>query len=56
VCVGLTALRCYPYLLSGLAIERAHQIWPADIIDVPRARRFLYLVAIMGIASCKVLA
>lgn len=46
----------YPYLLQGLAIERANQVWAADITYVPMARGFLYLVAILDIASRKVLA
>jgi putative transposase len=48
--------RIYPYLLSGLAIERANQVWAADITYLPMARGFLYLVAILDLASRKVLA
>ena len=46
----------YPYLLSGVAIERANQVWAADITYLPMARGFLYLVAILDLASRKVLA
>jgi putative transposase len=46
----------YPYLLTGLAIERANQVWSADITYVPLAQGFLYLVAILDVASRKVLS
>jgi putative transposase len=45
-----------PYLLRGLAIERANQVWCADVTYIPMRRGFLYLVAIMDWASRKVLA
>jgi putative transposase len=48
--------RIYPYLLRGLAIERANQVWAADITYIPLGRGFLYLVAIMDWASRAVLA
>ena len=37
----------YPYLLHGLAIERANQVWCADLTYIPLGRGFLYLVAVM---------
>jgi putative transposase len=46
----------FPYLLARLAIARANQVWAADITYLPMARGFLYLVAILDIASRKVLA
>jgi putative transposase len=46
----------YPYLLSGLAIERPNQVWTSDITYVPMAHGFMYLVAILDVASRKVLA
>ena len=46
----------YPYLLRGLAIEQANQVWSADITYIPMARGFCYLVAIMDWASRMVLA
>ena len=46
----------YPYLLSGVAIERPNQVWAADITYLPMARGFLYLAAILDLASRKVLA
>jgi putative transposase len=50
------AHRVYPYLLRGLAIERANQVWTADITYIPMARGFLYLVAIMDWATRRVLS
>jgi putative transposase len=46
----------YPYLLSGVAIALPNQVWAADITYLPMARGFLYLVAILDLASRKVLA
>lgn len=48
--------KVYPYLLRGLEITRANQVWAADITYIPMARGFCYLVAIMDWASRKVLA
>ena len=48
--------RVYPYLLRGLAIERANHVWCADITYIPVSRGFLYLVAVMDWASRYVLA
>jgi len=39
--------RVYPYLLRDLAIDRANQVWCADITYIPMQRGFLYLVAVM---------
>jgi len=50
------AHKVYPYLLRGVAIMRANQVWAADITYIPMARGFLYLVAIMDWASRAVLA
>ena len=46
----------YPYLLSGVAIERPDQVWASDITYLPMAHGFMYLVAILDVASRKVLA
>ena len=46
----------YPYLLRGLAITQANQVWCADITYIPMARGFCYLVAILDWASRMVLA
>ncbi len=37
----------YPYLLKGLAVTRANQVWATDITYIPMAHGFLYLVAII---------
>ena len=47
--------KVYPYLLRGMAITRANQVWAADITYLPMAKGFCYLVAIMDWASRKVL-
>jgi putative transposase len=41
------AHRVYPYLLRGLTIEHADQVWSADITYIPMAQGFMYLVAIL---------
>ena len=46
----------YPYLLSALVIERPNQVWASDITYLPMAHGFMYLVAILDVASRKVLA
>ena len=48
--------RVYPYLLNGLAIERANHVGCADITYIPVRRGFLYLVAILDWASRYVLS
>ena len=46
----------YPYLLRGLSIERANQVWAMDITYIPMARGFVYLAAVVDWASRRVLA
>jgi putative transposase len=46
----------YPYLLRGLAIERANQVWAMDISYIPMARGFVYLCAVLDWHSRRVLA
>ena len=46
----------YPYLLREVTVERANQVWAADITYIPIGRGFLYLVAVMDWASRAVLA
>ena len=48
--------KVYPYLLRGLEITRANQVWAADITYIPMAKGFCYLVAIMDWTSRRVLA
>lgn len=46
----------YPYLLRGLAVTRANQVWAMDITYIPMAKGFVYLAAVMDWFSRKVLA
>lgn len=46
----------YPYLLTGMTINRPNQVWCADITFIPVRHGFLYLVAIMDWATRKVLS
>jgi putative transposase len=46
----------YPYLLGGLTIDRANQVWASDLTYLPMAHGFLFLVAILDVASRKVLS
>ena len=48
------AHKVYPYLLRGLVIDRANQVWCADITYVPMAKGFVYLVAVMDWFSRRV--
>ena len=50
------AHKVYPYLLRALSIERANQVWCADITYIPMAKGFVYLVAVMDWYSRKVLS
>lgn len=46
----------YPYLLENLPIERPNQVWSSDLTYLPMAHGFMYLMAILDVASRKVLA
>jgi putative transposase len=48
--------KIYPYLLRGVQIARANQVWSTDITYVPMRRGFMYLVAIMDWYSRYVLS
>ena len=48
--------KTYPYLLRGVAIERADQVWSADITYVPLVRGFMYLAAVIDWYSRYVIA
>ncbi len=39
--------RIYPYLLRGVNVERADQVWSTDITYIRTARGFAYLAAVM---------
>jgi putative transposase len=46
----------YPYLLRGVAIERANQVWALDITYIPMRRGFVYFCAVMDWATRRILA
>ena len=46
----------YPYVLRGLTIHRANQVWALDTTYIPMAKGFVYLTAVVDWASRKVLA
>ena len=48
--------KIYPYLLRGLAINQADQVWALDTTYIPMAKGFVYLIAVIDWASRKVLA
>jgi len=48
--------KVYPYLLRKVAIGRANQVWALDTTYIPMARGFVYLTAVVDVASRKVLA
>ena len=45
-----------PYLLRNLAVTRPNQVWAMDITDIPMARGFVYLAAVVDRFSRRVLA
>ena len=45
-----------PDLLRDLTISRPNHVWAMDITDIPMARGFVFLAAVMDWASRKVLA
>lgn len=47
--------KIYPYLLKGLSITEANQVWATDITYVPMERGFMYLMAIIDLYSRYVL-
>ncbi len=46
----------HPYLLRGLAIEHANQVWALDTTYIPMARGFVYLTAVVDVFSRRALA
>ncbi|WP_429555246.1 IS3 family transposase [Paraburkholderia sp. MM5477-R1] len=48
--------KIWPYLLRGMTITRANQVWALDTSYIPMARGFVYLTAVVDWASRKVLA
>jgi putative transposase len=48
--------RVYPYLLRGVTVERADQVWSTDITYVPMTAGFMYLAAVIDWFSRYVIA
>ena len=48
--------KIYPYLLRKLSIKRSNQVWALDTTYIQMARGFVYLTAVVDVASRKVLA
>jgi putative transposase len=46
----------YPYLLRGMTIKRANQVWALDTTYIRMAKGFVYLIAVVDWASRKMLA
>lgn len=47
--------KIYPYLLRKLPIVRANQVWALDTTYIPMAKGFVYLTAVVDVASRRVL-
>jgi putative transposase len=47
--------KIYPYLLRRLAITQSNQVWALDTTYIPMARGFVYLTAVVDVASRKVM-
>jgi putative transposase len=47
--------KIYPYLLRGLTIDRANQVWASDITYIPMERGFIYLAAVMDWSARRIL-
>jgi putative transposase len=48
--------KIYPYLLRGVTVERRDHVWAMDISYIPMRRGFVYLAAVVDVASRRVLA
>ena len=48
--------KVYPYLLRGLPITRANQVWAMDITYLPMARGFVQLTVVMDWYSRRALS
>lgn len=54
--VGGAGHKMYPYLLRGVVIERADQVWSTDITYIPLPAGFMYLTAVIDWHSRYVLS
>lgn len=48
--------KIYPYLLRGVTVERPDHVWAMDISYIPMRRGFVYLAAVVDVASRRVLS
>jgi putative transposase len=48
--------KIHPYLLRGLTVDRPDQVWAMDISYIPMKRGFVYLAAVIGWHTRRVLA
>jgi putative transposase len=48
--------KIHPYLLRGIEITRANQVWAMDITYIPMARGFVYLAVVLDWFSRRVLS
>ena len=48
--------KIYPYLLRHVAVERANQVWALDTTYIPMRQGFVYLTAIVDVATRRVMA
>jgi putative transposase len=48
--------KIYPYLLRGVKVDRPNRVWAMDITYIPMARGFVYLAAVVGWFSRRVLS
>jgi putative transposase len=46
----------WPYLLTGVKVERPNQVWSSDITYIPMGHGFMYLVAVVDWHSRKILS
>lgn len=46
----------FPYLLRGLDISEANQVWAMDITYIPMRKGFVYLAAVLGWTTRRVLS
>ena len=48
--------KIYPYLLRKVAVTKSNHVWALDTTYIPMARGFVYLTAVVDVASRRVLA
>jgi putative transposase len=48
--------KIYPYLLRNIVVDRANQVWALDTTYIPMRKGFVYLTAIVDVATRRVMA